>query len=350
MPPWLDDATCPYTRRLGARALALYPADTIIRMERMAHPAWCENLIEAGGLKEGERVLVVVDEPLLVEGSELAAAVKDAGGEPRLELWDGDRPLKMAPPKVLDGGRVADLSFFISQAPRGDEAGARFQLAEAVVGNGGRQIFMGFVDGELLRDELSRPSNDVSQAAEQLIAQVKNAETIRITGTAGTDLTLRVAGRPWKTDAGELVPGETANYPGGEIFVAPHADGADGVLVADLTVPYTVEGLVDEPVTLSFARGRVTSIEGGRAAEMLRELVETAGEGANVIAELGIGLNHALTPRGHVMLDEKAGGTAHVAIGRNTGSYGGDNEATIHVDCIFSGPVIEVDGRSVDIP
>jgi leucyl aminopeptidase (aminopeptidase T) len=325
-------------------------ADTIIVVNRMAHPAWCENLIEAGSLREGERVLVVVDEPLLVEGSELAAAVTDAGGEPRLERWDGARPLKDAPPKVLAGGHAADLSFFMTQAPRGDEAAARFQLMEAVVGNGGRQIFMGFVDGDLLRGELSRPTNDVSQAAEQLIAQVKDAETIRIRGRAGTDLTLRVAGRPWKTDAGGLVPGESANYPGGEIFVAPHADGADGVLVADLTVPYTVEGLVDEPVTIRFERGRVTSIEGGRAAEMLHELVANAGDGADVIAELGIGLNHALTPRGHVMLDEKAGGTAHVAIGRNTGTYGGDNEAAIHVDCIFSGPVIEVDGRPVDIP
>ena len=124
-------------------------------MERMAHPGWCENLIAAGGLKPGERVLVVVDEPLLEEGSQLAAAVKDAGGEPRLELWAGERPLAAAPPGVLEGGRAADLSFFISQAPRGDEAGARFQLMEAVIGHGGRQIFMGLVDGELLRGELS---------------------------------------------------------------------------------------------------------------------------------------------------------------------------------------------------
>jgi leucyl aminopeptidase (aminopeptidase T) len=69
-----------------------------------------------------------------------------------------------------------------------------------------------------------------------------------------------------------------------------------------------------------------------------------------VIAELGIGLNPSLTPRGNVMLDEKAGGTAHVAIGRNTGTYGGDNESSIHVDLIFSGPSIEVDGIPVDIP
>src|SRR6266540_1232834 len=100
-------------------------------MERLGHPGWCENLIKAGGLKQGERVLVVVDEPLLAEGSQLAAAVKDAGGEPRLELWGGERPLADAPPGVLTGGRAADLSFFISHAPRGDEAAARFQLMEA---------------------------------------------------------------------------------------------------------------------------------------------------------------------------------------------------------------------------
>jgi hypothetical protein len=320
-------------------------------MERMAHPGWCENLVAAGGLRQEERVLVVVDEPLLEEGSQLAAAVKDAGGEPRLELWGGtERPLAAAPPGVLEGGRAADLSFFISQAPRGDEAGARFQLMEAVTGHGGRQIFMGLVDGELLRGELSGPPPDLAEVAEQVLVQLEGSETIHIRGRAGTDLTLRVAGRPWKSDAGELVPGETANYPGGEVFVAPHADGADGVLVADLTVPYTVEGLVDEPVTLRFERGRVISIEGGRAADLLRELVESAGAGADVIAELGIGLNHDLTPRGHVMLDEKAGGTAHVAIGRNTGTYGGDNEASIHVDCVFSAPKVEADGRPVDIP
>lgn len=50
------------------------------------------------------------------------------------------------------------------------------------------------------------------------------------------------------------------------------------------------------------------------------------------------------------MLDEKAAGTAHVAIGRNTGPYGGANEATIHVDCIFSRPEIEADGTIIQLP
>jgi leucyl aminopeptidase (aminopeptidase T) len=39
-----------------------------------------------------------------------------------------------------------------------------------------------------------------------------------------------------------------------------------------------------------------------------------------------------------------------VAIGDNTGPYLGDNVATIHVDCVFSGPRLWVDGERVAIP
>lgn len=316
----------------------------------MTHPGWTENLIRAGQVVAGERVLVVVDEPLQREGEELVAALRDAGAEPRLELWAGpDRPLTHPPAGALEGARESSLCLFLAAEPQGPEASARFELAEAVLPRG-REIYLGLVDGELLRGELSQPAPELAESARRLLAEVEGADTVRIRGRAGTDLTLRVAGRPWLTDALPLEAGGFANYPGGEIFVAPHADGADGVLVADLTVPYTVEGLVDAPVTLRFERGRVTSIEGGRAAELLRELVEGAGAGGDVVAELGIGLNPTVSPRGHVMLDEKAGGTAHVAIGRNTGAYGGDNEASIHVDMIFSGPQVEVDGRRVELP
>ena len=320
------------------------------RKRVLRHPDWCANLIRAGNLEAGERVLVLVDEPLVEEGSQLAAAVRDAGAEPRLELWAGERPLAAPPPAALRAAEQADLSLFLARAPRGDEAGARFELLQALIAHGGRQVFLGLVDGELLRGELSQPSPDLTRPARALLAELEGARELRIRARAGTDLTLRVADRPWLSDALPLGPGQIANYPGGEIFVAPHADGADGLLVADLTVPYTVEGLVDEPVALRFERGRAVSIEGGRAASMLRELVESAGKGADVIAELGIGLNPTVSPRGHVMLDEKAAKTAHVAIGRNTGPYGGDNEATIHVDCVFSLPELEADGRPVQLP
>jgi leucyl aminopeptidase (aminopeptidase T) len=313
-------------------------------------PGWCHNLVEASRLQPDEEVLVVVDEPLIEQGSQLAAALKEAGGRPHLELWAGERPLAHAPPSVLDVARRATLAISLAQAPRPDEASARFEILETMTGKGGRQIYMGFVTPELLEGELSQPAANVEEPARRLLAELEGSKEIRIRGRAGTDLTLRVEGRPWKSDALPLSPGDGANYPGGEVFIAPLKDGADGVLVADLTVPYTVEGLVDEPVTLRFEAGRVIEISGGKAAQMLRDLVAGAGEGADVIAELGLGLNPAVKPRGHVMLDEKAANTAHVAIGKNTGSYGGDNDAAIHVDCIFSEPAVEADGRPIDLP
>jgi hypothetical protein len=320
------------------------------REGKLGHPGWCVNLVAAGRVEPGERVAVVVDEALLEEGSQLAAAVADAGGRPHLALWSGPRPREHAPPEAIAAARDSSLLLFLQQEVHGEEGSARFELRDALTDAGGRAIFLGLVDGELLRGELSQPAVDVSATAFALLERLQGAEEIRVRGRAGTDLTLRIAGRPWLSDAIPLEPGGVANYPGGEIFVAPHADGADGVLVADLTVPFTVEGLVDEPVTLRFERGRVTSIEGGEAARRLRELVERAGPGADVIAELGIGLNPTVAPRGHVMLDEKAAKTAHVAIGRNTGVFGGDNEATIHVDCVFSDPQVEADGRPIQLP
>jgi hypothetical protein len=320
------------------------------REGKLGHPGWCENLVAAGRVQTGERVLVVVDEPLVEEGAQLLAAVADAGARPQLELWSGSRPLEHPPPGALAAARDAHLLLFLQQDALGEEGAARFELRDALTDAGGRAIFLGFVDGELLRGELSKPAVDVSGPALALLEHLEGAEEIRVRGRAGTDLTLRIAGRPWLSDATPLEPGGVANYPGGEVFVAPHADGADGVLVADLTVPFTVEGLVDEPVVLRFERGRVASIEGGEAARRLRKLVDGAGPGADVIAELGIGLNPSVVPRGHVMLDEKAARTAHVAIGRNTGVFGGDNEASIHVDCVFSDPVIDADGRQVQLP
>lgn len=50
-----------------------------------------------------------------------------------------------------------------------------------------------------------------------------------------------------------------------------------------------------------------------------------------------------------MLFDEKAAGTAHVAIGNNTGPYEGDNWAAIHVDCVFSAPELIVDGRPIDL-
>src|SRR5919206_3905391 len=127
------------------------------------NPGWTRNLIHASRLRSGERVLVVVDEPLVEQGSQLVAAAGDAGAAPRLELWAGARPLAHAPPEVLAGAREADVAYFLAQKPLGAEASARFELGETIESRGGRMLFLGFVDAELLAGELSQPPVDVSE-------------------------------------------------------------------------------------------------------------------------------------------------------------------------------------------
>jgi aminopeptidase len=311
---------------------------------------WCANYLAAAGVGPGERVRIAVDEPFAPEAEELAQAARALGAEARIARFPSQRPMVEPTAELMDTAAWADVSIGLLRYSYAEEIPARRAMVEALLEHGGRALASPDIDHDMLRGELSQPVPDISARARELLDRVEGARELRIRGAAGTDLVLRVDGRRWLTDALPLEPGGVANFPGGEICIAPLADGADGVLVVDLTIPYgSKHELLPEPVEIRFDGGRARSIEGGDAGAEFRRLVEDAGEGADVIAELGIGLNPVLRPRGHVLFDEKAAGTAHVAIGDNTGPYLGDNVATIHVDCVFSEPELWVDGEPVPI-
>jgi leucyl aminopeptidase (aminopeptidase T) len=311
---------------------------------------WCDNYLAAARVRSGERLRIVVDEPFAAEAEELAEAARARGAEARIACYPAERPILEPTAELMETAEWANVSITLTQRTFVEEQPAGRVLLEALLSHGGRALSSPGIDHETLLGELSQPMADVEPVARELLAAVDGARELHIRGAAGTDLRLRVAGRRWVDDALPLEPGHVANFPGGEICIAPLADGADGVLVADLTIPHGPrEELLPEPVVLRFEGGRARSIEGGEAGEALRRLVEEAGEGADVIAELGIGLNPAIRVRGHVLFDEKVAGTAHVAIGSNVGPYLGDNVASIHVDCVFSAPELTVDGVPVPI-
>jgi leucyl aminopeptidase (aminopeptidase T) len=312
---------------------------------------WCDNYLAAACVRPGERLRIVVDEPFAAEAEELADAARSLGAEARIACFPAERPILEPTAELMDTAAWADVSITLMQHTFVEEQPAGRATLQALLSRGGRALSSLGIDRETLLGELSQPMADIEPAARQLLAAVEGARELHIRAAAGTDLRLRVDGRRWLDDALPLEPGGVANFPGGEICIAPLADGADGVLVADLTIPYgPAEELLPEPVVLRFEHGRARSIEGGEAGGALRRLVDEAGEGADVIAELGIGLNPAIRVRGNVLFDEKVAGTGHVAIGSNVGPYGGDNVASIHVDCVFSAPELVVDGVPVEIP
>jgi len=169
-------------------------------------------------------------------------------------------------------------------------------------------------------------------------AQLANASDVHITSALGTDLRLRIAGRPICLDRDSI--------PGGEVYVAPHEDSAEGTAVIDRAF---IAGKPVERLRLTFARGRVVRVEASddSGVRAFRQVLSVCNGDKDVIAEFGMGLNAGATQLvGDIMLDEKISGSIHIAIGNNT-SFGGRNRSNLHLDLVMLRPTVHLDGSPV---
>lgn len=217
-----------------------------------------------------------------------------------------------------------------------NEAGARVATLPGIT----EDVFITGLDADY--ESIAAHCADVQE-------QVAGADEIRVTTPAGTDITFGIGDREWFSDTGIVhEPGQMSNLPAGEVFVSPET--ATGTFVVDGTM--RPHGLLEEGQTLTFEveDGLVTHISDDEIRETVEGAAETVGDAAYNLAELGIGTNVAVTELvGSVLLDEKAGGTVHIAIGDNAG-IGGETEAPIHLDGILRQPTVYADGVGIDLP
>ena len=189
----------------------------------------------------------------------------------------------------------------------------------------------------------------IAEHSANVKAQVAHADEIRVTTPAGTDITFETGDREWHEDTGIIHdPGSFSNLPAGEVFVAP--ESADGTFVVDGTM--MPHGLLEEGQELVFEveDGYVTHIADEAIRADVDAAAEEVGSAARNIAELGIGTNVGVDDLvGSVLLDEKAAGTVHIAIGDDA-SIGGETEAPIHLDGILREPTVYADGEPVALP
>jgi aminopeptidase len=175
----------------------------------------------------------------------------------------------------------------------------------------------------------------------ELIERLRDGREIRIEAP-DTDLRLRVAGRTWVNSDGRR------NMPSGEVFTGPHEDSATGRI--RFTVPSAPGGQDVEDVTLEFDQGRVVTSRAARGEAYLRATLAT-DPGASLLGELGIGTNFGIDrPTGTILLDEKLGGTVHLAVGRSYPETGGVNESAVHWDLICdlrAGGRLSLDGATL---
>ncbi len=216
-------------------------------------------------------------------------------------------------------------------------------------GAGARAATLPGITEEVFTTGLDADYDRIAAECENVLEQVSDAEEIRVTSPQGTDITLVIGDREWLPDTGIVhEPGDFSNLPAGEVFVSP--ESADGTIVVDGTI--RPHGLLDDDQTVRFTveDGFVTEVDDDAITEELAVAAEEVGNDAYNLAELGIGTNVAVTELiGSVLLDEKAGGTVHLAVGDDHG-IGGDVVAPIHMDGILTEPTVFADGAEITLP
>src|SRR4051794_18828911 len=182
-----------------------------------------------------------------------------------------------------------------------------------------------------------------SEETRRLTDWIGGREEVHVTAP-GTDIRLGVADRTFIPCVGDR------NMPDGEFFTGPIEDSVEGEVSFHL--PAVIAGREVSGVRLVFDSGKVVDARAERGEEFLIKLLDT-DDGARRLGELGIGTNYGID-RGtrEILLDEKIGGTVHMAVGRSYPESGGTNESAVHTDLVCDlrqGGRIEVDGEELQV-
>ncbi len=178
----------------------------------------------------------------------------------------------------------------------------------------------------------------VAEGHARLIDWMKGRNELHIEGE-GTDLWLEISDRTFIPADGK------ENFPDGEIFTGPVEDKTRGSIT--FTYPAHYGGQSVEGARLEFEGGRVVEAKATKNEEFLIKTLDT-DPGARVVGELGIGTNYGIEAfTGEILLDEKIGGTVHLALGASYPETGGVNQSAVHWDMVCDlrrGGRITVDG------
>lgn len=368
-----------------ASASAAAPTD----LEQLA-----ERLVrQSAGVREGETVLVVGhahDQELL---ENIAVQVRKAGAFPMVEL-NSDRmnrrmytdvpekydtqtdalELKLADiidVQIVVGGSQtevlvpdADPRRLAALSKAGEpvaQAYVRNKVRLVEVGNNlyptaWRARRYGMPEAELAKTFWEGVNTDytaVQTRGEQVRAVLSGGSELHITNPNGTDLRVRVQGRPVFVSDGIISPDDAARgggainvfLPAGEVYVTPVPGTAEGRVVHTRDF---YEGKEIQNLTVTFAGGKVTSLAGaGEGFDKLKALYDAAEGRKDEFSFIDFGINpNVRLPAASRLGNWVTAGTVTVGIGDNTWA-GGDNSVPYGYQVFLPGSTVTLDGRTI---
>ncbi len=290
------------------------------------------------GHREGEPVLVVTDSAMEPFARAFQAHATSLGIETSLLSMSPRRTHGEEPGRAVAGALKSCPVAVLLTSKSLTHTMARREASER---HGVRIASMPGVDVARLEGLLDIDYDELKIQEEELASLLEGHQRVRLTTPSGTDLSFEIGGRPVFRDNGDLSqPGAFGNLPAGEVCLAPLEGTAEGVVRIDGSIGGI--GRVKDAVLVRFSRGRAVEI----SDPALRELLQPHGPEAFQLAEFGIGTNPRASIVGNVLEDEKAVGTAHIALGANH-SMGGRIQVPVHIDAIVQAARVEVDGKPI---
>lgn len=193
---------------------------------------------------------------------------------------------------------------------------------------------------DFMFDAMLQDWTKLGRDIDKILDFFKRSKKVHLLGK-NVDLKFDIHGAKAEADKGE------ENMPGGEVFMAPIRESAEGWVKFDF--PAIEAGNEVTDIRLHFSKGKVIKRHASKNQKLLDAML-TIDENASHIGEFGIGMNPKINKyTKNLLFDEKIGGTIHLALGMAYKENGGGNDSAIHWDIVKSmkqGEII-VDGKII---
>ncbi len=291
--------------------------------------------------KKEEKILIVSDQAKLdQEAAIFFETAKDFSDQVKLAIIPKTHHHGAEPPEELVNLMCQqDIILLITSFSLSHTVG-RHKASDS----GARIASMPGITRDIILRTLTIDYQEVSHLSKKITGLMTMAESAHLTSPGGTDVTFSLGGRDAISDTGLIHnPRDFGNLPAGEAFIAPEENKSQGTIVFDGAF---ADILIDEPIKVIIEKGQATSIEGKTGAKQLEITLNTIGEGARNVAELGVGTNKAAQLESSVVEVEKVYGTVHVALGNNM-HFGGEVDVSYHADGVILKPTLKLDGKVI---
>jgi leucyl aminopeptidase (aminopeptidase T) len=259
-----------------------------------------------------------------------------------------DRPRLLGLPEPVRRSLFPDNAEWYRRAAKG-----KLRMLRSVLGYASdSQAARWGVNGPGWRNQLVQATINPDPAAmaadaKRAAAKLVTGKELHITAANGTDLTVRLRGRPPSTDDGtvdaaDLAKGHNVTVsPPGAVIVAVDERSAEGTAIANR--PSFLPSGRAEAGQWEIRGGRLANFWYSEGQASFEAAYAKAPKGKEVVSIFSLGINPAMAP-GTPQVEDQEAGAVCLGIGGNT-EYGGSNRCAFLSWIVVGEATVAVDGK-----